>query len=102
MKSYDPQGKRALFEAPVDAARDRIRSGQPREGKNALYSTGPREPGTVIVSCGTCHARSRINLTDLGLRMLTVSAWIPGRRNSHWLRCPSCDHRTWCSIGWNA
>ena len=102
MKSYDPQGKRALFEAPVGAARDTIRSGHPREGKAALYSTGPRQPGTVVIGCSTCHARSRINLTDLGMRMLTVSAWIPGRRHSHWLRCPACEHRTWCHVGWNS
>ena len=100
MKSYDPQGKRALFEAPVGAARDTLRSGRPAEGKEALYSTGPRQPGTVVVRCSSCQARSRINLTDLGLRMLTVSAWLPGRKHSHWMRCPSCDHRTWCAIAW--
>ena len=53
-----------------------------------------------MVACSSCHARSRINLTDLGLRMLTVSVWLPGRRHSHWLRCPACEHRTWCRIGW--
>lgn len=100
MKSYDPQGKRALFEAPVGAARDTLRSGTPREGREALFSTGKREAGTVVVACSSCHARSRINLTDLGLRMLTVSVWLPGRRHSHWLRCPACEHRTWCRIGW--
>lgn len=99
-RSLDPQGRRALFETPVSAARDTIRSGAPREGKDALYSTGPRQPGTVVVSCGGCQARSRINLTDLGLRWLTGSVWLPGRRNAHWMRCPACGRRTWCRVGW--
>lgn len=100
-RSLDPLGKRALFEAPVGAARDTLRSGAPNEGRHALYSTGPRRTGTVVVSCGSCHGSTRINLTDLGMRMLTVSAWLPGRRHPHWLRCPACEHRAWCSIGWN-
>ena len=99
-RSLDPQGRRALFETPVSAARDTIRSGTAREGKDALYSTGPRQAGTVVVSCSACRARTRINLTDLGMRWLTGSAWLPGRRNSHWMRCPSCGRRTWCSVGW--
>ncbi len=100
-RSHDPQGRRALFEAPVSAARDTIRSGRTAEGKEALYSTGPRQTGTVVVGCSSCHARTRVNLTDLGLRWLTGTVWVPGRRNGHWMKCPSCHRRTWCSIGWN-
>ncbi|HRA33359.1 MAG TPA: hypothetical protein PK748_00430, partial [Acidimicrobiales bacterium] len=58
-RSLDPQGRRALFETPVSAARDTIRSGPAAEGKDALYSTGPRQTGTVVVTCSTCHARTR-------------------------------------------
>lgn len=101
-RSLDPQGRRALFETPVSAARDTIRSGSAREGKASLYSTGPRQSGTVVVGCSSCEARSRINFTDLGLRWLTGSAWLPGRRNGHWMRCPSCAKRTWCSVAWQA
>lgn len=100
-QSHDPQGRRALFETPVSAARDTIRSGPAADGKEALYSTGPRQPGTVVVTCSGCEARSRVNLTDLGLRWLTGTVWIPGRRNGHWMKCPSCHHRTWCSIDWS-
>ncbi len=100
-RSHDPQGRRALFETPVSAARDTIRSGKAAEGKEALYSTGPRQSGTVVVSCSSCHAKTRVNLTDLGLRWLTGTVWLPGRRDGHWMRCPSCHRRTWCSIGWN-
>lgn len=99
-RSLDPQGRRALFETPVSAARDTIRSGKARDGKDALYSTGPRQTGTVVVACNGCEARTRINLSELGLRWLGGTVWIPGRRNGHWMRCPSCGKRTWCSIGW--
>ena len=99
-RSLDPQGRRALFETPVSAAGDAIRSGTPRDGKDALFSSGPRQPGTVVVTCSSCQARARINLTELGLRWLGGTVWIPGRRNGHWMRCPSCAQRTWCSIGW--
>lgn len=97
-RSLDPQGRRALFDTPVSAARDTLRSGAPREGKDALYSTGPRQTGTVVVTCASCQARSRINLSDLGLRWLNGTIWIPGRRNGHWMRCPACGRRTWCSV----
>ena len=99
-RSLDPQGRRALFETPVSAARDSIRSGGTSEGKDALYSTGPRQSGTAVVACSSCQARTRVNLTDLGLRFLTGTAWIPGRRDGHWIKCPSCHARTWCSIAW--
>ncbi len=99
-RSLDPQGRRALFETPVSAARDTIRSGTPREGKAALFSTGPRQTGTVVVECGGCQAKTRINLTDLGLRWLTGSVWLPTRRHAHWMRCPACGRRTWCRVGW--
>ena len=37
------------------------------------------QAGTVIVSCSGCEARTRINLTDLGLRWMGGSIWMPGR-----------------------
>lgn len=100
-RRLDPQGRRALFEMPVDAARDTIRSGDAKEGKDALYSTGPRQAGSVVVECGGCGVRTRISLSDLAMRLVTISAWIPGRRKGHWMRCPACEHRRWCSIAWN-
>lgn len=96
----DPQGKRALFEMPVAAARDTIRSGEAKEGKDALYSTGPRQSGSAVVECSGCHVRTRSSLTDVAMRLATISAWVPGRRHAHWMRCPACESRTWCRIGW--
>lgn len=96
----DPQGRRALFETPVAAAPDTLSAGNQKEGKDALYSTGPRQVGTVIVECRACRTRSRRSLPDLGLRFLSLSVWVPGRRHSHWMRCPGCHEHTWCRIGW--
>lgn len=100
-RSFDPDGKRALFETPVAAAPDTLRPGPERHGREALFSTGARRVGTVVVDCSACQARSRTSLPDLGLRLLTVSAWVPGRTHSHWMRCPACGRRTWCAVGWN-
>lgn len=99
-RTTDPSGKAALFSSGVKAAPDIISPGRPKEGKQALYSTGPRQAGTVVVQCSKCTARARISLVDLGVRFLSLSVWIPGRREGHWLRCPSCREHTWCSIGW--
>ena len=96
----DPTGKRALFEAPVAAAPDRISIGVRNEGRTALFSTGPRRPGTVVIECDGCKSRTRASLADLGLRLAGGSAWFPVRRHSHWMRCPSCGQRRWCRIGW--
>jgi hypothetical protein len=99
-RRLDPQGKQALFDAPVQAPPDHLSPGTGRDGRHALYSTGPREAGTVVVSCKSCGARSRTSLVDLGLRFLPFTAWLPARRYPHLMRCPACRHRTWCRIGW--
>jgi hypothetical protein len=97
---FDPTGKRALFEAPVTAAADRVSVGTQREGRAALFSTAPRRPGTVVVECGGCRARTRLSIVDLGVRLASGSVWLPLRRQSHWMRCPSCERREWCRIRW--
>ncbi len=96
----DPSGKRALFEAPVAAAPDRISVGARHEGRTALFSTSPRRAGTVVVECSGCRARTRISLVDLGVRFLSLSAWLPVRRHAHWMPCPSCGERRWCRVCW--
>jgi hypothetical protein len=97
-RPLDPQGKSALFSAQVPAAPDTLATGPASEGKEALYSTGPRRAGTVVVACSGCTASTRTSLLDLGLRMMNLAAWIPGRRYGHRLRCPACRELTWCSI----
>ena len=100
--SLDPEGRRALFEAPVAADRQQMLApGSTPEGRAALFSVGPARPGTVLVDCGSCGERRRVTLAEAGLRLLQGSLWWPGRTRSHWLRCPACGRRTWCRIGWN-
>lgn len=94
----DPLGKQALFSAPTPV--ETGPTGPGREGKHALYSTGPRQAGTVVIECGDCEVRTRTSLLTLGLRCLPFTAWIPGRRHAHVLRCPACGRLTWCRIGW--
>jgi hypothetical protein len=99
-RSLDPQGKRALFETPVSAARDTIQPGRTKEGKAALFSTGPHERGSVVVACSACEARSRISVADVAVRLTMGSIWFPLRRHSHWMSCPACGRRTWCEVRW--
>ena len=96
----DPTGKAALFGSGVAAAPDQISSGRPNEGKAALFSMSPRRPGTVVIECSGCKARTRVTLVDLGLRLASGSAWLPIQRHQHWLRCPMCARRRWCRVGW--
>ena len=94
----DPSGKRALFEAPVAAPPEHLRPGAAREGRDAMFSVGPPAPGTVLVECSACAARSRIAIADLGVRMLTGSLLLPGVKRGWFVRCPSCNRRAWCSV----
>ena len=100
-RHMDPAGKAALFSSPPVAARDQLGTGNQKEGRAAFFSTGPRQTGTVVVECAACGSRSRVSLVDLGVRLVSISLWIPARRHGHWMRCPACDTHTWCRIGWN-
>jgi hypothetical protein len=101
MNRLDPDGKRALFEAPVSADHGALlRPGAPPEGKAALFSIGPRRAGTVVVDCGGCGERRRLSLVDVGARLASFSVWLPNRRRPHWMRCPACGRHAWCRVGW--
>lgn len=101
MTRLDPEGKRALFEAPIAVDRRQVLApGATPDGKAALFSSGPPRPGTVLVTCSGCAARTRVSLVDVGVRLASLSVWLPARRHAHWMRCPACDRRTWCRIGW--
>jgi hypothetical protein len=96
----DPEGRRALFETPPAPEAGTVGSGHPREGRDAFFSTGPHQPGTVIVECSACKVRSRISIIDAGVRIARLSLWMPLARHSRRIRCPSCHRRAWCRIGW--
>ncbi len=95
----DPTGKSALFETPVQAPPDHLRGGV-KDGKRALYSAEARRPGTVVIECSGCKQKSRSTFFDLGVGLLPIPAWIPGRKHGHLMRCPACGRRHWCSIAW--
>ena len=99
-RPVDPSGKAALFGAHVAAAPDQIANGPQPYGKDALFSSSRRRPGTVLVECSRCRARTRVSFVDLGLRLAVGSVWMPLQRHQHWMRCPSCERRRWCRIGW--
>jgi hypothetical protein len=100
-RHLDPTGKAALFSAPPQAAPDQLRPGNQQDGRHAFFSTGPRQRGTVVVICSGCATRTRVTLADVGVRLLSLSVWLPGRKHSHWMRCPGCNEHHWCQIAWN-
>jgi hypothetical protein len=100
-KRIDPSGKAALFSAPPAAAPDQLAPGREKAGKEALYSTGGPQPGTVVVDCHRCRVRTRATFAELGLSLLPFNLWWPGKHYAHLMRCPACKRRTWCRIGWN-
>ena len=105
MKSRDPQGKRALVESPPITPADPVADDPfvdvaPAEGKDALYSAGPHQPGTVVLECSRCGVHSRMTAIEAGVRIVMVSLWIPGKRHSRWMLCPECERRTWCRLRW--
>ena len=70
------------------------------DGKRALFSAAVRTPGTLVVECGSCRGRTRITYTEFAKRCVPVTAWLPWRTHSRWLRCPSCEQRSWVSTRW--
>lgn len=102
MSAKDPMGKRALFSPPPAPPPDQrvARGAAPVDGKEALYSAGPRRSGTVVVECSRCLNHTRMSTVELGVRIAFISMWIPGKRYSRWMQCPECEHRTWCRVHW--
>ncbi len=102
-RRLDPTGKRALFETPVAAAPDTLRAGHNKRGRDALFSTGPPTPGTVLVECSSCRVRTRVGIGNMAVRLASFSVYLPLLRptHPHRIKCPSCHATTWCRVGWN-
>jgi hypothetical protein len=90
-------GRRALFGPPPIEGEAHL-PGSHDEGREAYFSSGPHETGTVVVDCSRCSARTRISLIDAGIRIAAFSVWIPGRRHSRFIVCPACRRRAWCRV----
>ncbi|VAW04652.1 hypothetical protein MNBD_ACTINO01-276 [hydrothermal vent metagenome] len=101
----DPEGKRALFEAPPIEIEDTLRDDplierHGHDGHEALYSAGDREPGTTAITCSSCKVRSRISIIETFVRILSISMWDPRRSYTRWMQCPACQTRAWCKVEW--
>ena len=70
------------------------------DGRQALFSAARRRPGTLVVECEQCGRKTRVSYLELTRRMLPITAWVPWRRHSRYLRCPACDRRTWVAAHW--
>ena len=93
-RSGAAEGRRALFSVMTPDAPTRIPSG---EGRQALFSAPKRQPGSLVVECETCHARTSMGLLRLG-RSLVPSIFVPFRRFPQLMRCPACRRVTWCRL----
>ena len=101
----DPQGKRALFEAPPAEIDDPLQDDvlhdpARRDGQAALFSTGEHQSGTGIIDCSHCGTKTRASHVDIGVRIALISLWIPGKPFSRWMQCPNCQRRSWCRVEW--
>jgi len=96
MNTNDPQGKRALFESASVASPPAHHA----PGRQALYSTATPRPGTVVVDCSACGEHKRIQMGEVTTRILSLSLWVPLIKYNRWMRCPSCERRAWCRVGW--
>lgn len=96
MKTDDPQGKHALFEhAPAPG-----RASDLAPGRRAVFSVATPHSGTVVVECSACGEHKRIPLGEAVARILRFTIWVPLLRNNRYIRCPSCEQRAWCRMGW--
>lgn len=103
----DPRGKRALFEAPpaeIDdpLADDELHESERREGQAALFSTGEHQFATGVIDCSHCGTKTRASHIDIGVRIVLISLWIPGKHFSRWMQCPNCQRRSWCRVDWRS
>lgn len=101
----DPDGKRALFDpSPGSEAARAVKPTKPvgNAGKGALFSAAERQPGTVVMHCSDCGARSRVGLVEYAWRHLPFWLWIPGKKYSRLLRCAACDQLAWQDVSFFA
>jgi hypothetical protein len=101
----DPQGKRALFEAPPAEVDDPLEDDvlhdpERRDGQAALFSTGEHQSGTGVIDCSHCGTKTRASHIDIAVRIALISLWIPGKHFSRWMQCPNCQRRSWCRVEW--
>ena len=72
-------------------------------GRMALFSsTEPEPPGpkrSLVVTCSSCLAETRVSPTDLAKAALPFSVHLPLVRRYHsFIRCPACGRRAWVRV----
>ena len=91
----------ALFEpATLDGDSEVDAVPAPMDERRPLFSAPPRSPGTVVVECSVCDARTPVPATELALpvSLVLLAPWRLFARHPHRLRCPGCGLRTWCRL----
>lgn len=96
----DPLGKRALFSGDPAPAANGAPAGTMRKESLFSASEGERRPGTVVVECSACGARTRLGWGEFAWRHLPLWLWVPWLRYSRFMSCPACDRRTWLAVNW--
>jgi uncharacterized protein with PIN domain len=69
----------------------------------ALFSsTEPEPPGpkrSLVVTCSSCLAQTRVSPADLARAALPFSVHLPLVRRYHsFIRCPACRRRAWVRV----
>ncbi len=104
-RRVDPDGRAALFSIAQSAAQREGMSGEEiafeaAEGRDALFSVAGHRPGTVTLTCESCHRTTRVDLVRLAKMHFPFYLWFPWRTHSRLLVCPACEHRSWLRVGW--
>ena len=85
-------GKKALFDSSTTSNRSNA------DGKDSLFSASDRRG--ITVECSRCEATNQSELLDTLARISWFSIWIPTKKYSRWMLCPSCHERAWVKIRW--
>lgn len=93
----DAKGKRALFETPPIVIED---SDASRVDNKKDRPTGDEFRGSALIDCSSCGSITSLTQVELGIRVLAISLWVPGRTYNRYIQCPSCQTRTWCRVEW--
>jgi hypothetical protein len=90
-KDRDPLGKRALFSGGSTGAE--TSTGAEQRARSApKRKAGPLD---VTVTCSACDHVETLSAPEIALKHLPVVAWLPWRKQSLLMRCPSCNKLAW-------
>ena len=103
-KERDPLGKRALFSGAQAPNRTGAENGPGAETTSTSppsSTPSPRRkagPLDVNVACSSCNVTSTVSAPEIAFKHLPVVAWLPWRKQSLLMRCPSCGKLAWHAV----